>query len=280
LLVITLAGFGGVLFDATKRNLVGEKSKLVFPGRAIRTSKPFQYDLNYISYLASEIRNAASPSIAACNETFFCLIYFNHLGHQSLVEAFCPASVNYCLPKSLLYASGDEALREVIIRIRDFQRLTTRLNFLYNEEIRRTPWLLPFENYRISEFQRVIKQLNHPEEGKLFLDIVHSQAFPKDISYNPKVHVFSDDRNVLFVPARRRDFHGCEVGWIDSMRWVKGAFRLGRSVPVGFHYDAKHKTNRLDELRFLDCEKGEIRPNKGDPYINITPNDRLRLAKR
>ena len=105
MLVFVLAGFSGVLFESTKARMRSERDDVLFPGGAVKTTKPFRYDGTYISELTDATRDVAKAKINEESGVFLCLIYLLHPGSETLLTHFAPASINYRIPRDILSMS-------------------------------------------------------------------------------------------------------------------------------------------------------------------------------
>lgn len=158
------------------------------------------------------------------------------------------------------------------------------------EKLYRTPLLLPIKNFRAKEFLREqLKTLqnnlqndlhiNPTEQLALFTTKFNSQypmqAIPQD---RFKKH-YIDDHKVIFRTPCSRDLHGkpqTHDATHKGVQCIIGSFRrLGAPFNICFHYDCI-KGNRLIG-NFYTCHLEES-TYKGNPHINIAPNDYIRIS--
>jgi hypothetical protein len=189
-----MAGFNGQIFDNTKSILSAENVAMVFPGKAVRTSKGFSYSKAYTSSLVDEVRDIAKSRASDEKGIFLCVVYFPHQRFKILLDEFWPSSVNYEISMSLLSAPSNNAIRKVVSCVRHFQRLTKELNILYTQEIRRTPWVLPIQNYHTPAFRELLEAASAPN---MMADVGFPykkdiSELPKGVSKSPKMSVYKD----------------------------------------------------------------------------------------
>ncbi|MEJ8307994.1 hypothetical protein [Agrobacterium larrymoorei] len=275
-----LAGLGGELFEAVRKVVAKEFRSSPIIGRPVKTNQSYSYSLEDITVIARLARDMLASNIEKGSSCFLSLIYAQHANSEVLLDNFTPATLNFSLPSNINYIEKDQALPLIMRAVRNAQSLGRTLNTIFESEIRRSPLALPFANYKIDTFPTQLTQastFHHDDDPASIGEIVN---LPTALTVSPKTTVFSDNRNLLFVPAKRREFHGHEVSGDLPFTWLRGAFRVGRSLPVGFHYDVRPDKPPLSRFDFEDCEKGLVSPKSEHTYINITPNDRIRLGKK
>ncbi|TAX75462.1 hypothetical protein ELI00_03800 [Rhizobium ruizarguesonis] len=275
-----IAGLGGELFEAVKKSVEKELRSKPVLGKAIKTTQPYMYSEKEVATLATMAREALAIDIAAGKTRFLSLIYAPHPNDEDLISSFLPATLNFRLPREINSIPREKALPSIMKAVRSAQSLSGELNTIFESKIRKSAVALPFRNYQVEVYGEKIAaacSFNYDDNPSSILEI---SGLPTLTTVSPKISVFADDRNLLFFPAKRREFHGHEVSGDIPLAWLKGAFRIGRSVPVGFHYDVRPERPPLSRFNFEDCEKGVISPKDEHAYINITPNDRTRLGKK
>ncbi|WP_454748027.1 hypothetical protein [Ciceribacter selenitireducens] len=275
-----IAGLSGELFEATKKNVAREFRSSPVIGRAVRTSQAYSYSDVDIKALANAVRDALERDISDGKIRLLALLYAPHENVERLLNNFAPATLNFRLPADINSMSKDKALSALMRAVRSAQGLAANLNTIFDSEIRRSPFALPFANYKVDSFAEKLiaaSNFNHDDNP---VGLRALTGLPTATTVSPKTTVFSDARDLLFVPAKRREFHGHDVSGDLPFTWLRGAFRVGRSIPVGFHYDVRPDRPPLSRFEFEDCEKGTISPKDENTYINVTPNDRTRLGKK
>lgn len=275
-----MAGLGGELFEAAKKNVAREFRSSPVIGRAVRTSQNYSYSDEDIKALANAVRDTLGRDISDGKVRLLALLYAPHACAERLLNNFAPATLNFRLPADINSMSKDKALSALMRAVRSAQSLAGNLNTIFDSEIRRSPFALPFANYKVDSFAEKLiaaSNFNHDDNP---VGLRALTGLPTATTVSPKTTVFSDARDLLFVPAKRREFHGHDVSGDLPFTWLRGAFRVGRSIPVGFHYDVKPDRPPLSRFEFEDCEKGTISPKDENTYINVTPNDRTRLGRK
>lgn len=270
---------GAELFEAAKKVIAKELRNDAVIGRPIKVSQPYVYTTADVSQIAASARERLLTDVTSGKAHHLALLYVPHAKHDVLLDCFLPATLNIQLPTDLNSLQKEKAVAEVMKGVRHAQSLSAELNEIFESKIRKTALALPFVNYNVSKFQHRLKEIScvaHDQEAGAIDGL---SDMPTLTTTNPKLTVFSDSRDLLFIPAKRREFHGFEVSADLPSLWLSGAFRIGRSIPVGFHYDVRPDRPPLNRFRFQDCEAGEVTPQREHTYINITPNDRTRLGK-
>jgi hypothetical protein len=279
--IFVLAGFGAPLFDSIKHIITKERSDILVVGTAIKTSHRYQYSDEDIRELVIGVQSAASNWIRSGKAAFLCLVFIGHDGYGQLVRTFAPSAITFHLPPDTNFLSASDSNHRVMGCIRIFPKAAPELNSIFESRIRKTGWALPLVNYRIEAYAECLSRKTClTPASEIALGEENEPELPVHAVTRPKVKVFTDDRQMLFYPAKRREFHGCEVAPDKTMAWLRGFFRIGRSLPVGFHYDAVPLRAPISRFKFYDCEQGEIAPGSQHTYANVTPNDRIRFGKR
>lgn len=273
------AGIGAELFEAARKAIQKEFGSDTVIGRPIKVSQPYVYTSADVLLIAGIARDRLLAGVTSGKTNHLALIYVPHAKLDVLLDCFLPATLNVQLPAELNSLQKEKAVAEIMKGVRHAQSLGPALNEIFDSKIRKTALALPFMNYNVSKFQQRLREVSCVEHDREQGVIDSLSDMPTLTTVNPKTTVFSDSRDLLFIPAKRREFHGFEVSAEKPSLWLSGAFRIGRSIPVGFHYDVRPDRPPLNRFRFQDCESGEVTPQGEHTYINITPNDRTRLGK-
>ncbi len=175
----------------------------------------------------------------------------------------------------------NETLEEVRRAIIPLIRATTAVNTEAEARLKRSPMLLPMRNFASARLQ--------PSVGQLFQSLLGApkphQLIEEACRHIEEVHPFvpkgelkgfTDDSNVTFR-SPGRDLHARL--WENAGKnhnvgcTLNGYFRLGGSLRQGFHFDCT-RSARLEGV-FQDCH-GAAAAYRGDPHLNIAPNDFVR----
>jgi hypothetical protein len=97
------------------------------------------------------------------------------------------------------------------------------------------------------------------------------------------VKAYTDNRELIFVPAREEEWHGPvrELKVFDDPKKIVNKlnemYRIGVPMGNGFHYDMQLAggKNFGNNIKLLCCERG-LQESAGWPYANVYPNDFIR----
>lgn len=274
------AGLCADLLGDLKQTLKSELNYDCVIGSAIKLNRPYTYTREEVLALAGDLRTRLAAEIESGKTIFVSLLYVPHRDVNNLIDVFGPSTLHFRLPGDLNHIDRRKAYKTLMRVVRNAQNMSRKLNKIFESKIRRSPIPLPLRNYDVPNFFEklcAIAAFNHDQDPA---DIEEISGLPTANTVSPKTTVYCDRRNLLFIPAKRREFHGHEVSGDLPFTWLHGVFRIGRSIPVGFHYDVKPDRPPLSRFTFVDCEKGAVRPGDDHAYANVTPNDRIRFGKQ
>ncbi|WP_155898599.1 hypothetical protein [Aurantimonas coralicida] len=273
-----LAGASAPLFEAFKKTVSKGQKNIIVIGESVKTSRPYTYTEEVVESLLKTTRKELCNQIEKGLHASLQVLYVPHPRYEILVDEFAVSTLTFSLPKDTNVRSIADSLRNIMSCVRSFQKNIPVMNEIFESKIRKTPWCLPERNYEIDSYVKTLSESTRLAWDQEIPDFLAPTDLPTTAIVNPKTTVYSDKRGILFIPAKRREFHGHEVA--HNRAWLRGVFRLGRSLPVGFHYDARPERAPLSRFSFFDCENGSVTPKSEHQYANITPNDRLRLGKK
>lgn len=170
-------------------------------------------------------------------------------------------------------------------------RAVNAMNSEFETRLNRTPLLLPLRNFHGKSVAAIIQRLSvelplapRPSEAILSACKSIEARYPFGKVGGGSTKCFTDDRDIQFrLPARAHHGMAASADLPHNPRcFLNGGFRLGGHYEPGFHYDCRrdHSSGQRKNARplkgtFPDCH-GDRATYKGEPHLNIAPNDYIR----
>ncbi|WP_421991989.1 hypothetical protein [Qipengyuania sp.] len=184
-----------------------------------------------------------------------------------------------------------KSVNELVKRLRaaanEARTWVTQLGRNLAQNDNRTPLLLPYRNFRSSILQPSLDRFQKmscgdEDDAQLQIDSacgMIESSHPRK-SERGKRSYFVDDTGLQFHPpgsARhgfsRPNFKNHEVGCL-----LNGRRRLGFPYDPAFHYDCTFGRNQV-RANLCTCHE-DFAGRKGNPHLNVAPNDFLRGLKK
>ncbi|WP_225547347.1 hypothetical protein [Chromobacterium violaceum] len=156
----------------------------------------------------------------------------------------------------------------------------------------RTPLLLPYRNFHSKKFHNFLEEVqnelstapsnsSHENLVKILKKEINSFE-----SYHPmqaptgrgKKKYYADEKGIEFKSPGSTP-HGLlrsQDEKHDTTCFMNGYRRLGAPYNPAFHYDCTKQGSILDGHLYY-CHGNDKRPVRGDPHVNIAPNDNFRI---
>jgi hypothetical protein len=230
---------------------------------------------------------------SALNDTAFAVICIRH-DHdttQLFVGRFFPSTlviqVDWGLPrgtKKAIAEGGNELIGLLTAATKRAKNILEALKKEVRERANKTPVLLPVRNFKSDVFCQFLQQLQADlvvrEEDHLETLRAHVNMLDQQYPMRPDDDYkgfFVDDRGIRFkVPGRvKHAFARAEQSGHDVTCLLSGRRRLGAPFDAGFHYDCSKGSGNLYG-QFFSCHGKEKEAMKGNPHLNIAPNDYVR----
>jgi hypothetical protein len=158
-----------------------------------------------------------------------------------------------------------------------------KVTSMLTSEVRRTPWLLPLRNFNSPHLRGMLRAMSSALVATNDFDGCVRDAHDRfirnhSVRRDGKGWVFKDDSSVEFKTPPRDQFHGArrdvaEEGGHRSSCFFTARLRMGGYYPDGFHYDCRRGSRLSGNLP--NCHD-DIEAYKGNPHLNIFPNDYIR----
>jgi hypothetical protein len=156
-----------------------------------------------------------------------------------------------------------------------------KITSIYRSELRRTPLLLPLRSFSSHNLWPLIKKAHDAVQSSVASNTaVYAKEFltAHERRSDGRGFVFVDDSGIQFKSPPRNLFHGLRPAKVNenghnAKCFLNSRVRLGGYYEDGFHYDCTRGT-RL-EGSFYNCHN-ECSTYRGDPHLNIFPNDFIR----
>ena len=224
-------------------------------------------------------------------DTGFALIYVAHEPESSatlasaLFPAIFTAPVRWTFDQSSqmrMNASKNVLVEELSAIVSTIRQALPQIAHEVGPRDNSTPLLLPLKNFASKNLSPVLTDL----QTRLLIEqekrAVVGWAVRRVEHFHPRRKlgeagrlVFVDDRDIQFdPPGRARHGFAREGNGHLEMCLVAGRRRLGAPYDRSFHYDCT-KGNSPLAGQFPSCHE-PLRDRKGDPHLNISPNDHIR----
>lgn len=210
-----------------------------------------------------------------------------------LIEAFgaetfvVPARLSSTQPvgnvsPNLIANIANNTIRTLRKLIRKAEAILLAISKEVTSNANRTPLLLPFVNYGVSEIRELRDQI---------MNIIHARdeyaalrAVVKQFSSKAKLVRFGATRYWSFV--NDRDIVFCRPSALHGFNWnlgeghnaacyVRSRLRFGSCINPRFHYDCKRRRGALPNF-WSSCHSQTVTLQKAKSHINISPNDYVR----
>lgn len=236
----------------------------------------------------------ARDSHSALNDTAFAVICVRYDDDttQRFVGRFFPSTlviqVDWNLPrgtKKAIAEGGNELIGLLTAATKKAKKILEALKKEVRERANRTPVLLPVRNFKSEVFYQFLQQLQADlvAQEEDHLKTLQTQVNRLDQQYpmrsdNDYKGFFVDDRGIRFkVPGRAKHaFARAEQIGHNVTCLLSGHRRLGAPFDVGFHYDCSRGGGGNLQGQFFSCHGKESEAMKGNPHLNIAPNDYVR----
>lgn len=256
----------------------------------------YSYDSNHIKFFENAFKqHIENDHHNELVDTAFAVILINHgeEGIEMFRQKFFPSTLIFSVEwkmewgrPQIIRQAGNRliaVLKDACKKVRDSlgplkKELTERAN--------RTPLLLPLRNFRSKYLLEIILNLQgeiissadkSATIKKFVREIERHHPLKQDNPNNPRF--FVDDRNIVFrAPGNNRHaFARVDQTETHSLSCLlSGRRRLGVPFDSTFHYDCTKGQTNL-KASFYMCHGEDESEKEGNPHLNISPNDFVRL---
>jgi len=243
-------------------------------------------------YLRNFAQLLGKDSENQLHQTGFALIYIDNNDNetQNFAAAFAPHILtvgiawhaNMETTAARVAGSKNELVETLRLNSKNVKTTLDLLKREVGQKANKTPLLLPLKNFTSDVLSKNIFQLhenivNEPDKQALINRTVRDiqRAHPLTATGGRK-SCFVDNRKISFH-APGRDLHGYirSDGNHPDICMISANVRLGAKYPKAFHFDCS-KDNQQLTGQFYGCHELECSAAKGDPHLNISPNDHVR----
>lgn len=290
--MLFLAGFPESIYNDLIRSLSrslpkGEK----ICGVPSETSDP--YDFDYVQYLIETLIELHKIDESCFKKGLAILAYrpFKRKSIYKYSSHFSPFSIlrEVGLDRQIA-KSGAQLRRDKNELNRECERasknaIKTRNSVhLYMENNRnRTPLLLPIRHFESDELRRIVCEAWNALQSNDDVPAIFSRlekSFEREHPFKKgkgRTGYFVNSKDIEFKSPGRY-LHGTphlNLGEHKEACFLNGVLRIGGAIKEGFHYDCTRKNDGKYSGNFENCH-GETVSKKGDPHLNVYPNDYIR----
>jgi hypothetical protein len=297
---VVVAGIPSPIYDDVvsiqHKKLVGEQGVLVSTPLRPQGGRGYIYTAGYLNDLIKSLWRVFAPAAASrLNELAILVVGLEHGNdsHSIVAERFFPFGWVCKMPAPFVdseYGSERRRAKNAFLDAladlvgTQMQKLDALKHVLASKRTR-TPLLLPIRNFRSAHLESLLRSLSL-ELPKV--DDVRTAIGGKTSYFearHPFVRVDGDNRS-FFQDDRRMVFkstgnHAFAADGLRDHRYecrFAGRTRLGAPYLAAFHYDCVMDRGKISG-DFLNCHD-VVETNPGSDYINIAPNDAIRIPGR